>query len=178
MRKDVHKVCSKCATCALTKRSNKRNYGLLPEKKAESEPWEILCIDLIGPYSIPTKKKRNQKEARVLKLWALTMIDPATGWLEIKDIKTKQADNVANVLEQTWLTRYPRPSVITLNRGSEFMAEVSQLIRNDYDIKKKPITVRNPQANAIIERVHQTIANIIRTFDLNNTEVEEENPWK
>ena len=177
MRKDVHKVCSKCATCALTKRSNKRNYGLLPEKKAESEPWEILCIDLIGPYSIPTKKKRNQKEARVLKLWALTMIDPATGWLEIKDITTKQADNVANVLEQTWLTRYPRPSVITLDRGSEFMAEVSQLIRNDYGIKKKPITVRNPQANAIIERVHQTIANIIRTFDLNNTEVEEENPW-
>ena len=112
----------------------------------------------------------------MLKLWALTMIDPATGWLEIKDITTKQADNLSNVLEQTCLTRYPRPSVITLDRGSEFMAEVSQLIKNDYSIKKKSITVRNPQTNAIIERVHQTIANIVRTFDLNNMEVEEENP--
>jgi hypothetical protein len=33
-----------------------------------------------------------------------------------------------------------------------------------YGLKLKPITTRNPQANAIIERVHQTIGNIIRTF--------------
>ena len=57
------------------------------------------------------------------------------------------------------------------------MSKVSQLIKNDYGIKKRPITARNPQVNAIIERVHQTIANIIRTFDLNNIEVEEANPW-
>ena len=34
--------------------------------------------------------------------------------------------------------------------------------------KKKPITTRNPQSNAIIKRIHQTIVNIIRTFDLSN----------
>ena len=33
------------------------------------------------------------------------------------------------------------------------------------------------QATAIIEREHQTIANIIRTFDLTYTVIEEENPW-
>jgi len=48
-----------------------------------------------------------------LQVWAVTMINPATGWLEIKDIKTKRADVVSNVIENTWLTRYPRPSVIT-----------------------------------------------------------------
>ena len=63
IRKDVQKVYSKCATCVLTKRNKKRNYGLLPEKKVESEPWKILCIDLLSQYSIPTKKKRNQEEA-------------------------------------------------------------------------------------------------------------------
>jgi hypothetical protein len=31
---------------------------------------------------------------------------------------------------------------------------------DDYGVKKKPITTRNPQANAIVERVHQTIGNI------------------
>ena len=177
MRKDVHKVCSRCDTCLLTKRNNKKNYGLLPEKKAESEPWEKLCIDLIGPYPIPTIGRKKNKEPPPLQLWAVTMIDPATGWIEIKEITTKRADVVANVLEKTWLTRYPRPSVITLDRGKEFMAEVTKMIKNDYGIKKRPITVRNPQANSIVERVHQTISNILRTFEIHDTTVDDEDPW-
>ena len=31
------------------------------------------------------------------------------------------------------------------------------MIKNDYGIKGKPIIVRNPQANVIVERVHQVI---------------------
>ena len=34
---------------------------------------------------------------------------------------------------------------------------------------------RNPQSNAIIERIHQTIGNIIRTFDVSN--INNNNPW-
>jgi hypothetical protein len=48
------------------------------------------------------------------------------------------------------------------------MAEFAYMVENDYHIKRKPITVRNPQANAIIERVHQTIGNILRTYELHN----------
>jgi len=81
------------------------------------------------------------------------MIDPVTGWIEIKEITTKRANVVANVLEMTWLTCYPRQNAITLDRGKEFMAEVTKMIRNDYGMKKCPITVRNPQANSIVERV-------------------------
>jgi len=105
------------------------------------------------------------------------MIDPATGWIEIKEITTKRDDVVANVLEKTLLTWYPRPSVITLDRGKEYMAEVTKVIRNDYGIKKRRITVRNPQANSIVERVHQTISNILPTFKIHDTTVDEEDPW-
>ena len=106
------------------------------------------------------------------------MIDPVTGWIEIKDIKTKRADDVSNVIEKAWLTHYPRPSVITLDRGKEFMADVTKMIKNDYGIKKRPITVRNPQANSIVlERVHQTISNIIRTIAIYDTTVDMKDPW-
>jgi len=64
-----------------------------------------------------------------------------------------------------------------LDRGKEFMAEVTKMIRNDYGIKKRPITVRNPQANSIVERVHQTISNILRTFKIHDTTVDDEDPW-
>ena len=52
------------------------------------------------------------------------------------------------------------------------------MLKNDYGITRKPITTQNPQANAIIERVHQVIGNIIRTFELQDNYLEEENPWK
>ena len=51
------------------------------------------------------------------------------------------------------------------------------MIVEDFGIKRKPITTRNPQANAIIERVHQTIGNIIRSFQVQNLELDLDDPW-
>jgi transposase InsO family protein len=64
-------------------------------------------------------------------------------------------------------------------RGCEFVGKDFQsMIKNDYGIKGKPITVRNPQANAIVERLHQVIGTIIRTFELESNYLDEDNPWK
>jgi transposase InsO family protein len=152
MREHVKEECSTCHVCQLTKRTKKKYGQLLPAKEAEATPWERLCVDMIGPYNI----KRKGKKA--LTLWCITMIDPATGWFEIKDVPgTKRSNVVANIVETTWLGRYPWPQMVTLDRGTEFMAEFSKMMVEDYRVKKKPITKRNPQANAIVERVHQTI---------------------
>jgi hypothetical protein len=32
-----------------------KKYGHLPSKETEAEPWERLCVDLIGPYTIKHK---------------------------------------------------------------------------------------------------------------------------
>jgi transposase InsO family protein len=86
------------------------------------------------------------------------MIDPTTGWFKMTQLKTKMADDVANALEQTtWSTRYPWPQEIVYDAGTEFQAEFQLLISEEYHIKTKPITVRNPQANAIIKRVHGVV---------------------
>jgi len=169
LKDDVHEVCSKCPTCQKTKRTYKQ-YGHLPEKQAEYHPWEKLCVDLIGPYTIKRKGKKD------LTLWFVTMIDPATSWFEVVEIKNKLAINIANIVEQTWLTRYPWPTEMTYDQGTEFMAEFANMIKNDYGINVHAATKRNPQANSMIERVHQTLANIVRTFQVH--ESEEEDPWK
>ena len=89
LRETVHDMCSKCHTCQLTKRSSKE-YGHLPEKEAEAMPWERLCVDLIGPYTM--KVIEGNKKVTKLKLWAVTMIDPATGWFEVKQIHGKNQE--------------------------------------------------------------------------------------
>jgi hypothetical protein len=69
--------------------------------------------------------------------------------------------------------------MVTLDRGTEFMAEFSNMMVEDYGVQKKPITKRNPQAKAIVERVHQTIGNImIRTFSIaDNPDITDNDPW-
>ena len=38
-------------------------------------------------------------------------------------------------------------------------------------------TTANPQSNAVLERIHLVLANMIRTFELEDSDVTE-NPWK
>ena len=59
--------------------------------------------------------------------------------------------------------------------GTEFLAEFYKMFQNNYGFKRKPITTRNTQSNAIIEQIHQTIGNIIRTFDVSNIVIND--PW-
>ena len=86
--------------------------------------------------------------------------------LEIYSVPKARADLVANQVELAWLTRYPVPNKITVDRGKEFLVKFKTMMANDYGIPCNSISVRNPQANAIVERVHQTIGNIIRTFKI------------
>ena len=167
---DVAKIVGSCPTCQLTKKTKKK-VGHLPPKQAECNPWDILCIDLIGPYTIERKGKKP------LSLHCMTMIDPATGWFEMVEIPNKQADTISNILEQTWMCRYPWPQKVICDRGSEFMAEVKQMLQEDYGCNVNQITTRNPQANAILERIHQTIGNMVRTTQLHSTEVDEQDPF-
>ena len=172
MREQITSYVQTCSTCQRTKRKVKK-YGWLPPKEAEASPWDKMCIDLIGPYTIRRKGKTD------LICKCVTMIDPATGWFEIHQYNDKKSITVANIAEQEWFSRYPWPTQITYDRGSEFIGKDFQsMIKNDYGIKGKPITVRNPQANAIVERVHQVIGNIIRTFELESNYLDEDDPWK
>ena len=172
MRDHITNYVKICPLCQKTKRRQKK-YGLLPPKEAEATPWDKLCVDLIGPYKI----RRKGKEPLICR--CVTMIDPATGWFEIQQYDDKKSITVANIIEQEWFSRYPWPTQVTFDRGSEFIGQDFQkMIKEDYGVQAKPITVRNPQANAIVERVHQVIGNIIRTFELEHNYMDDDNPWK
>jgi hypothetical protein len=90
-----------CTICQTQKKQSKI-YGLLPEKDAEAMPWDRLCIDLIGPYSIES----NVKGVKIPPLKCITMIDLAAGWFEIKQNYDKKSMTVTNIVEQEWLTHF------------------------------------------------------------------------
>jgi len=76
----------------------------------------------------------------------------------------RTASTTAKNFDITWLCRYPRPIRVHHDRGPEFMGDEFQEMLKSYGIKSKPITSKNPQANAICERVHLEIMNIVRAY--------------
>ena len=56
----VHDMCKKSPTCQIAKTTNQK-YGKLQPKQAETNPWETVCVDLIGPYMISNKEKKLLK---------------------------------------------------------------------------------------------------------------------
>ncbi len=169
MRKDIERYVKTCRQCQLCKKQRKK-YGKLPAKQAEkSQPWNRVNIDMVGPLTVKTPTKTHQ-------LQVLTMIDPATGWFEVKDVKRQTADACMAAFDDTWLSRYPRPQILGYDNGSEYKATFNQM-RKNYGMKKRRSTEYNPQSNGIVERVHQVLGDMLRTFELEERELDPDNPW-
>jgi hypothetical protein len=137
----------------MTKKDHTDNkYGLIQPKIVESDTQLLghdLCVDLVGPFTIRTPAKTHS-------LLALKMIGPDTCWFEIVKATNKSAIFIQDLFHNTWLARYPGPQFIAFDNGGEFKREFKQMCDN-YGIKAKPNTSHNPQANAIIERVHKFV---------------------
>ena len=82
MSYQIRKNVKTCERCQLDKR-HKRKYGHLPPKTATIVPWNQNFVDLVGPYTI------KAKDGTIMDFMCLTMIDPATSWLEIVEFPTR-----------------------------------------------------------------------------------------
>ena len=165
IHKDVQEYVSKCDICQRCKKQKKK-YGKLPAKIAETIPWKRVNVDLIGPYTIKGKTKTYE-------LRCLTMIDPVTSWFEITRINKPSSDECQRAFDSTWLARYPRPQEIGFDNGGEFKNIFKELTDN-MGIKRKPTTEYNPQGNSVLERIHQVLGNQLRTFELEERDLEKE----
>jgi hypothetical protein len=117
--------------------------------------WYHLSLNLIGPWKIRVNGRR-------LKFRALTIIDTVTNYCEIIRIHNKKSAHVALQFENAWISRYPQPIACIFDQGRDFTGQpfTDALLR--HNIHPSPTTVKNPQANAICERLHQTVSNALR----------------
>ena len=73
------------------------------------------------------KYKMTAKFVRSVFLQGITMIDLATGWIEIHNAQLAQTDLVANQVELAWLTSYPLPNKVIVDRGNILLAKYPML---------------------------------------------------
>jgi hypothetical protein len=117
----------KCKSCQINKQ-RKLKYGKLPSKLVISTPWEALCVDLIGPYTL------KGKDGTQIDFMCLKMIDPASSWLKIVELPVMETitpivDNkrgtkthkitkesyfdktstmISKLVNKTWFSTFPR----------------------------------------------------------------------
>ena len=139
-----------------------RGYGLLPEREVRTAPWEEVAIDLIGPWNVKVNGKTCE-------FYALTCIDTVTNLVEMIRIDKKNADYIRDKFVQSWLCRYPRPIRCVHDKGGEFIGQEFQWLLELFSIKDVCSTSKNPQSNAICERMHQTVENVLRTLIYSNS---------
>jgi hypothetical protein len=72
----------------------------------------------------------------------------------------KSSAQISNLVYKIWFSRYPRFWYIIYDNNSEFKLYFRFLCKT-YGVKCKPTSVKNPQANAILEHIHAVLGNML-----------------
>ncbi len=131
-----------CRSCQINKRHSQK-YCHVPPKLVIMTPWQALCVELIGLYTLKSKGSTS------IDFMCLTMIDSTTRWFEIVELLnvtkssfpnkgkgkkatctnyTKKADTtldkssaqISCLVYKTWFSRYPHCWYLMYDNGSKF----------------------------------------------------------
>ncbi len=146
----------KCKDCQKHKLEG-HDYGLLPKQEVQIEPWEEVTINLIGPWKVKVNGWQFEFNA-------LDCINTALNLVKRICIDNKTAKHIRDKFTQSWLCWYPRPARCLHEKEGEFIRQNFQWLLEIFSIKDVCSTSKNPQSNAICERMHQTVTNVQRTL--------------
>jgi hypothetical protein len=152
-------------------------------------------VDLVGPYSLTAKRFQpdGSIQSKELQLTCMTMLDPVTGWFEIVEVPNyiiidvnnkmdhqplidKSSAHVSHLFDQTCLVRYPRPKNVIFDNGSEFKKNFVPLLEG-WSIKPTYTTIKNPQSNSPVERIHQVLWHMFVTKGLHKQILSDIDPF-
>jgi hypothetical protein len=147
MRTTIQSYVKRCRSCQINKQ-RRHKYEKLPPKLVLTTPWEALCVDLIGPYTLKGKDRTQ------IDFMCLTMIDPASSWIKIAELpvleyitppsqtkrgtKThkrqtketyfdKTSTMISHLVNKTRFSRYPHCQNIIYDNGSKFKLHFESL---------------------------------------------------
>ena len=150
---DIEALTAKCQLCQQVKDSQ-HAQGTLNMTNEQAQPWEIVSVDLIGPFRDDSKSQISH---------CLTILDHATRIVEIIGLKNIKASTVAQKFDKHWLCRYPRPSTLLSDQGTQFLSNEFQELLQSYGIHHTVTSSYHPETNGMIERMHATINTMIRS---------------
>ena len=154
LKSDVSKYCKTCHTCQIVGKPNQT----IPKAQLQpiptfDEPFSRILIDCVGP--LPRTKSGNE--------YLLTIMCTSTRFPEaipLRNIKTK---SIVKALIK-FFTFVGLPKSVQSDQGSNFMSGIFQQVMHELGIKQYRSSACHPESQGALERFHQTLKNMIRSY--------------
>ena len=89
--------------------------------------------------------------------YIMVMCDSFTKWEELRLLRTKTAEEVAETFLSAWILRHGYPRGIVTDQGLEFNNRIMNEVGRKFEIEHIRTTPYNPKANGQCERANRTI---------------------
>ena len=154
LKSDVSQFCKSCHTCQMVGKPNqtipKAHLQPIP---AFDKPFSRIIIDCVGP--LPKTKSGHE--------YLLTIMCASTRFPEaipLRNIKTK---NIVKALVK-FFTFVGLPKSVQSDQGSNFISGIFQQVMHELGITQYKSSPYHPESQGALERFHQTLKNMIRSY--------------
>ena len=149
---DVKQHVRCCQVCQRNKPESRKPAGLL-QQTIVHRPWEMLGVDLMGPFPRSTKGH----------VYLLVFVDYYSRWVELFALRQATAETVSKVLTEEILTRWGVPDYILSDQGSQFVSSVFEATCQQWNVAQKRTTAYHPQTN-MTERINRNLKAMIASY--------------
>jgi hypothetical protein len=154
LRSDVSKYCKSCHTCQMVGKPNQ----VIPKSPLQpipafEEPFSRVIVDCVGP--LPKTKSGSE--------YLLTVMCASTRFPEAIPLRNIKAKTIVKALVK-FFTFVGLPKSVQSDQGSNFMSGIFQQVMHELGIKQYRSSAYHPESQGALERFHQTLKNMIRSY--------------
>lgn len=156
LKQDVREYCKTCHVCQVSGKPNQTvpPFPLYPIPVV-AEPFERVIVDCVGP--LPRTKSGNK--------FLLTVMCSATRFPEAIPLRKITAPAVVKALVK-FFSLVGLPKVVQTDQGTNFMSKVFAQVVKELDIAHCYSSAYHPESQGAIERFHQTLKSMLRSYCL------------
>ena len=158
MKTDITNYVKSCDTCLRMNKLHSRHNAPIQKVDSIVSPFYKIAIDIIGPMQ-QTKGSRYR--------FVLMIIDLATRWVEAVPLREITSERICTALMSVF-TKYGFPTIILSDNGTQFVSQLTQSFNKILEISQIFSARYHPQSNGCIERLNQTIKQMLKKVTIDN----------
>mgnify|MGYP000269914698 CR=1 FL=1 len=152
---DVAHYVRGCEQCQRNKPDNRGRMGLPLSIEAPERPWDVLCMDFVGP--LPRTPAGYDA--------VMVVIDKLTRYVYYVPISTRAtAQDVYMLLNSRVLAERGIPRTILSDRDTRFTSHFWEALWAGLAVELKRSTAFHPQTDGQTERANRTLVEALRSF--------------
>ncbi|KAI7800925.1 hypothetical protein IRJ41_015687 [Triplophysa rosa] len=168
VKRDVTSYIRSCHVCQMTGKPNQKiPLAPLQPIAAVKTPFEYLIVDCVGP--LPRSKAGHA--------YLLTIMCQSTSYPAAYPLRSITAKSILKALTN-FMSIFGIPKNIQSDRGSNFMSRCFSKVMQQLKITRNISSAYHPQSQGALERFHQTLKSLLRSYCVElDSDWEEGLPW-